>query len=127
MLQQEKRLSLFRDGAGLRGLPWRQRGGSETESNWPVFGPLKRRGPGQRGSSSAMDSAAQEQDAVKFAQLAVQKDEEGKYQEAAFYYKVQARGDWAPKGKAPRVHEGVEEHDPSLALTQSEEAGGERR
>ncbi|XP_070583036.1 calpain-7 isoform X3 [Erythrolamprus reginae] len=38
-----------------------------------------------------MDSVAQEQDAVKFAQLAVQKDQEGKYQEAAFYYKEAAQ------------------------------------
>uniref|UniRef100_A0A8C5SQY1 MIT domain-containing protein n=1 Tax=Laticauda laticaudata TaxID=8630 RepID=A0A8C5SQY1_LATLA len=38
-----------------------------------------------------MDGAAQEQDAVKFAQLAVQKDQEGKYQEAAFYYKEAAQ------------------------------------
>ncbi|KAL7976770.1 hypothetical protein Chor_008719 [Crotalus horridus] len=38
-----------------------------------------------------MDGEAQEQDAVKFAQVAVQKDQEGKYQEAAFYYKEAAQ------------------------------------
>ncbi|XP_074844402.1 calpain-7 isoform X3 [Carettochelys insculpta] len=38
-----------------------------------------------------MDSAALELDAVKFAQLAVQRDQGGRYQEAAFYYKEAAQ------------------------------------
>lgn len=36
----------------------------------------------------AMDAATLELDAVKFAQLAVQRDQSGRYQEAVFYYKV---------------------------------------
>lgn len=52
-----------------------------------------------------MDGAAQEQDAVKFAQVAVQKDQEGKYQEAAFYYKVQGKGWLGAQRKAPRACE----------------------
>lgn len=35
-----------------------------------------------------MDASALELDAVKFAQLAVQRDQSGRYQEAVFYYKV---------------------------------------
>lgn len=35
-----------------------------------------------------MDASALELDAVKFAQLAVQRDQNGRYQEAVFYYKV---------------------------------------
>ena len=35
-----------------------------------------------------MDSAALERDAVQFARLAVQRDQEGRYAEAVFYYKV---------------------------------------
>ncbi|XP_048694697.1 calpain-7 isoform X4 [Caretta caretta] len=38
-----------------------------------------------------MDAAALELDAVKFAQLAVQRDQGGRYQEAAFYYKEAAQ------------------------------------
>uniref|UniRef100_A0ABM5GPJ8 Calpain-7 isoform X3 n=1 Tax=Pogona vitticeps TaxID=103695 RepID=A0ABM5GPJ8_9SAUR len=38
-----------------------------------------------------MDVAALEQDAVKFAQLAVQRDQGGRYQEAVFYYKEAAQ------------------------------------
>ncbi|XP_044311581.1 calpain-7 isoform X4 [Varanus komodoensis] len=38
-----------------------------------------------------MDAAALEQDAVKFAQLAVQRDQGGRYHEAAFYYKEAAQ------------------------------------
>ncbi|XP_074918595.1 calpain-7 isoform X4 [Chelonoidis abingdonii] len=38
-----------------------------------------------------MDAAALEQDAVKFAQLAVQRDQDRRYQEAAFYYKEAAQ------------------------------------
>ncbi|XP_062980483.1 calpain-7 isoform X3 [Elgaria multicarinata webbii] len=38
-----------------------------------------------------MDAATLEQDAVKFAQLAVQRDQGGRYQEAAFYYKEAAQ------------------------------------
>lgn len=38
-----------------------------------------------------MDAATLEQDAVKFAQLAVQRDQGGRYQEAVFYYKVSGR------------------------------------
>ncbi|XP_060637815.2 calpain-7 isoform X3 [Anolis sagrei] len=38
-----------------------------------------------------MDAAALEQDAVKFAQLAVQRDQGGRYQEAVFYYKEAAQ------------------------------------
>lgn len=36
----------------------------------------------------AMDSSALERDAVQFARLAVQRDHEGRYSEAVFYYKV---------------------------------------
>lgn len=36
----------------------------------------------------AMDSSALERDAVQFARLAVQRDHEGRYCEAVFYYKV---------------------------------------
>lgn len=36
----------------------------------------------------AMDAASLEQDAIKFAQLAVQRDQGGRYHEATFYYKV---------------------------------------
>ena len=43
-------------------------------------------GGGRRGS--VMDASALELDAVKFAQLAVQRDQSGRYQEAVFYYKV---------------------------------------
>lgn len=35
-----------------------------------------------------MDATTLELDAVKFAQLAVQRDQSGRYQEAVFYYKV---------------------------------------
>lgn len=35
-----------------------------------------------------MDAAALERDAVQFARLAVQRDHEGRYSEAVFYYKV---------------------------------------
>lgn len=35
-----------------------------------------------------MDATVHELDAVKFAQLAVQRDHSGRYQEAVFYYKV---------------------------------------
>lgn len=38
-----------------------------------------------------MDAATLEQDAVKFAQLAVRRDQAGRYQEAVFYYKVWIR------------------------------------
>ncbi|XP_066483406.1 calpain-7 isoform X4 [Tiliqua scincoides] len=38
-----------------------------------------------------MDAATLEQDAVKFAQLAVQRDQGGRYQEAVFYYKEAAQ------------------------------------
>ncbi|XP_038244337.1 calpain-7 isoform X3 [Dermochelys coriacea] len=38
-----------------------------------------------------MDAVALELDAVKFAQLAVQRDQGGRYQEAAFYYKEAAQ------------------------------------
>ena len=40
----------------------------------------------------AMDATALERDAVQFARLAVQRDHEGRYSEAVFYYKVE-RGD----------------------------------
>lgn len=35
-----------------------------------------------------MDCTALEHDAIKFAKLAVQHDQKGKYNEAVFYYKV---------------------------------------
>lgn len=35
-----------------------------------------------------MDASALERDAVQFARLAVQRDHEGRYSEAVFYYKV---------------------------------------
>lgn len=35
-----------------------------------------------------MDATALERDAVQFARLAVQRDHEGRYSEAVFYYKV---------------------------------------
>lgn len=35
-----------------------------------------------------MDALALERDAVQFARLAVQRDHEGRYSEAVFYYKV---------------------------------------
>lgn len=35
-----------------------------------------------------MDASALERDAVQFARLAVQRDQEGRYSEAVFYYKV---------------------------------------
>lgn len=38
-----------------------------------------------------MDASALELDAVKFAQLAVQRDQSGRYQEAVFYYKEAAQ------------------------------------
>lgn len=40
-----------------------------------------------------MDSSALERDAVQFARLAVQRDHEGRYSEAVFYYKVS----WPPR------------------------------
>lgn len=40
------------------------------------------------GRAPAMDATTLELDAVKFAQLAVQRDQSGRYQEAVFYYKV---------------------------------------
>lgn len=43
----------------------------------------------------AMDSSALERDAVQFARLAVQRDHEGRYSEAVFYYKV-SRGPRLP-------------------------------
>lgn len=48
-----------------------------------------------------MDASALELDAVKFAQLAVQRDQSGRYQEAVFYYRVwggggSAGGRWGP-------------------------------
>lgn len=50
-----------------------------------------------------MDSTALERDAVQFARLAVQRDHEGRYCEAVFYYKV-SRGarlpSRRPKGRA---------------------------
>lgn len=39
-------------------------------------------------TSARMDSAALERDAVKFAKTAVTYDQNGKYNEAVFYYKV---------------------------------------
>lgn len=41
-----------------------------------------------------MDASTLELDAVKFAQLAVQRDQSGRYQEAVFYYRV-----WGGGGK----------------------------
>lgn len=43
---------------------------------------------GGTGREPAMDATTLELDAVKFAQLAVQRDQSGRYQEAVFYYKV---------------------------------------
>ncbi|PNI73514.1 CAPN7 isoform 2 [Pan troglodytes] len=38
-----------------------------------------------------MDATALERDAVQFARLAVQRDHEGRYSEAVFYYKFSQR------------------------------------
>lgn len=50
-----------------------------------------------------MDSAALERDAVQFARRAVQRDQEGRYAEAVFYYKVgrgRGRGWGRGRGRA---------------------------
>lgn len=52
-----------------------------------------------------MDATTLELDAVKFAQLAVQRDQSGRYQEAVFYYKVRrgrAGSLEAPVSRSPR-------------------------
>lgn len=52
-----------------------------------------------------MDATTLELDAVKFAQLAVQRDQSGRYQEAVFYYKVRrgrAGSLGAPLSPSPR-------------------------
>lgn len=49
---------------------------------------------------AAMDSAALERDAVQFARLAVQRDHEGRYSEAVFYYKVGRGRVRVPRGRA---------------------------
>lgn len=49
---------------------------------------------------ATMDSAALERDAVQFARLAVQRDQEGRYAEAVFYYKV-GRGRGRGPGAGP--------------------------
>lgn len=51
-----------------------------------------------------MDSTALERDAVQFARLAVQRDHEGRYCEAVFYYKV-SRG---PRLGTVRPRRGVQ-------------------
>ncbi|KAK1332451.1 hypothetical protein QTO34_007128 [Cnephaeus nilssonii] len=47
--------------------------------------------PRQVRGLGAMDSSALERDAVQFARLAVQRDHEGRYAEAVFYYKEAAQ------------------------------------
>lgn len=52
-----------------------------------------------------MDATTLELDAIKFAQLAVQRDQSGRYQEAVFYYKVRrgrAGSLGAPVSPSPR-------------------------
>jgi hypothetical protein len=57
----------------------------------------------------AMDATALERDAVQFARLAVQRDHEGRYSEAVFYYKVGvgriagvgSGGGLRPRGRGP--------------------------
>lgn len=53
-------------------------------SGLPSFSPPVR-------ALDAMDATALERDAVQFARLAVQRDQEGRYSEAVFYYKVGRR------------------------------------
>lgn len=60
-----------------------------------------------------MDATTLELDAVKFAKLAVQQDQSGRYQEAVFYYKVRrgrAGSLGAPLSPSPRrgLHDGLE-------------------
>lgn len=44
-----------------------------------------------------MDASALERDAVQFARLAVQRDHEGRYSEAVFYYKVRTGTGLGPR------------------------------
>lgn len=50
-----------------------------------------------------MDATALERDAVQFARLAVQRDHEGRYSEAVFYYKVRPGVGWARAGSPERA------------------------
>lgn len=50
-----------------------------------------------------MDASALERDAVQFARLAVQRDHEGRYSEAVFYYKVRTGTQLGPRLPIDRV------------------------
>lgn len=75
-----------------------------------------------------MDATTLELDAVKFAQLAVQRDQSGRYQEAVFYYKVRrgrAGSLGAPVSPSPRrgPHDALELPEGSPSPLRPREAG----
>lgn len=66
-----------------------------------------------------MDASALERDAVQFARLAVQRDHEGRYSEAVFYYKVRTGTGLGPRHQIqcrwnPRRRGGVLPGPPEL-------------